>query len=110
MLFFLGQILKPLRTFSAWCWWITPVILASQEAEIRRIVVQGPPRQIVQETLSQKYSTQKKAGGVAQVVECLPNKCEAVISNPSPARRKKKKSEHLVSFNHIKRIIQFFYF
>jgi hypothetical protein len=31
-----------------------PVILASQEAEIRRIAVQSNPRQIVQETLSRK--------------------------------------------------------
>jgi hypothetical protein len=27
--------------------WLTPVILATQEAEIRRIVVQSPPRQRV---------------------------------------------------------------
>jgi hypothetical protein len=31
-----------------------PVILATREAEIRRIVVQSQPRQIVRETLSQK--------------------------------------------------------
>jgi hypothetical protein len=31
-----------------------PVILATQEAEIRRIVVQSQPEQIVHETLSQK--------------------------------------------------------
>jgi hypothetical protein len=31
-----------------------PVILATQEAEIRRILVQSQPRQIVHETLSQK--------------------------------------------------------
>jgi hypothetical protein len=31
-----------------------PVILATQEAEIRRIAVQSQPGQIVQETLSQK--------------------------------------------------------
>jgi hypothetical protein len=36
-----------------------PVILATQEAEIRRVVVQS---QIVQETLSEKYPTQKRAG------------------------------------------------
>jgi hypothetical protein len=35
-----------------------PIILASQEAEIRRIT-QNQPRQIVHETLSQKYLTQK---------------------------------------------------
>jgi hypothetical protein len=51
--------------------WLTPVILAIQESEIRRIIVQSQPRQIVFETLSQKYPTQNRAGGVAQVVECL---------------------------------------
>jgi hypothetical protein len=34
--------------------WVTPLILAIQEAEIRRIEVQSQHRQIVQETLSQK--------------------------------------------------------
>jgi hypothetical protein len=38
-------------------WWLTPVILATQEAEIRRITVQSHPRQIVPETLSQKNSS-----------------------------------------------------
>jgi hypothetical protein len=33
-------------------WWLTPVILATQEEEIRRIVVQSQLRQIVLETLS----------------------------------------------------------
>jgi hypothetical protein len=47
----------------AGCWWLIPVILAIQKAEIRRIMVQSQPRQIVLETLSQK-----KAGGVAQDV------------------------------------------
>jgi hypothetical protein len=32
---------------SAGCQWLTPVILATQEAEIRRIVVQGQPKQRV---------------------------------------------------------------
>jgi hypothetical protein len=45
------------------------VILATQEAEIRMIVFQSQPRQIVCETLSQnKPSRQKRAGGVAQGV------------------------------------------
>jgi hypothetical protein len=43
-----------------------PVILATQEAKIRRILVQSHPRQIVQEILSQKYPTQKRVDGVAQ--------------------------------------------
>jgi hypothetical protein len=41
--------------------------LATQEAEIRRIVVRSQPRQIVCETLSQISSLQKRVGGVAQV-------------------------------------------
>jgi hypothetical protein len=32
--------------------WLTPIILATQEAEIRRIVVPSQPRQIVCKTLS----------------------------------------------------------
>jgi hypothetical protein len=44
-----------------------PVILATQEAEIRRIVVRSQPEQIVHKTLFQKILPQKsRAGGVAQ--------------------------------------------
>jgi hypothetical protein len=36
------------------CWRLTPVILATQKAEIMRIVVRSQPRQIAHETLSRK--------------------------------------------------------
>jgi hypothetical protein len=36
-----------------------PIILATQEAEIRRITVRSQPGEIVHETLSQKYPSQK---------------------------------------------------
>jgi hypothetical protein len=58
-----------------------PVILYTWETEIRRIVGQGQPGQIVLETLSRKYPTQG-ADGVAQVVKCLLSKCDS-SSNPS---------------------------
>jgi hypothetical protein len=41
-----------------------PVILATQEAEIRRIKVQSQPEQIVHETLSRKNPSPKRDGGV----------------------------------------------
>jgi hypothetical protein len=41
---------------------LTPVILATQEAEIRRIMVQSQPRQIVQESVSQKKKIHHKKG------------------------------------------------
>jgi hypothetical protein len=43
-----------------------PVILASQEAEMRRIEVRSQPGQIVLKTLSRKYFHKISAGGVAQ--------------------------------------------
>jgi hypothetical protein len=42
-----------------------PVILATQEAEIRRIMVQSQPGQIVGETLSRKNLHKKRAGRVS---------------------------------------------
>jgi predicted DNA-binding antitoxin AbrB/MazE fold protein len=43
----------------AGCQLLTPVILASQKGEIRRIMVQSQPGQIVRETLSQKQQKTK---------------------------------------------------
>jgi hypothetical protein len=62
--------------------WPTPVISATQEAEIRRIEVQSQPRQIVLETLYRKNPSQKRAGGVAQGVgpEFKPQYHRRVIS------------------------------
>jgi hypothetical protein len=42
------------------CQWLIPVILATQEAEIRRTAVQSQARQIVHETLSQEKTLHKK--------------------------------------------------
>jgi hypothetical protein len=71
--------------------WFTPGILATLEAEIRRISVQGQLRQIVCETLSHKITSVKWTGGMTQAVEHLLCKCEALSSNPSPTKNKQTK-------------------
>jgi hypothetical protein len=63
--------------------WFTPVIPATQKAEIRRIAVQSQPKQIIHETLSRKKPSQKIG-----LVEWL--KVKALSSSPST--RKKQKS------------------
>jgi uncharacterized HAD superfamily protein len=40
--------------------WLTPIILASWEAETRRTVVRSQPRQIVYQTLSRKKNHHKE--------------------------------------------------
>jgi hypothetical protein len=49
-------------------WWLMPVILDTQRAEIRMITVWSQPGQTVCKTLSQKTHHKKRAGGVDQVV------------------------------------------
>jgi hypothetical protein len=71
-----------------------PVILATQEAEIRKIEVQSQPRANSSETLSRKKPSHKRAGGVAPGAECLFGKHEAVISNPNTAKKRKKKKRN----------------
>jgi hypothetical protein len=56
------------KLFTARHQWLTPIILTTQETEIRKISFQNQPRQIVQETLYQKNTSQKRASGVAQGV------------------------------------------
>jgi hypothetical protein len=60
--------------------WLTPVILAIWEAEIRRITVRSQPGQTVHEILSQKAHHKKG------LMECL--KVWALSSSPSTAKKK----------------------
>jgi hypothetical protein len=62
--------------------WHTSVILATQEAKIRRIKVQSQPRQIVHEPYLEKNQHKNRAGRMAHVIEHLPSKNDALISKP----------------------------
>jgi hypothetical protein len=57
--------------------------------------------QIVPKTLSQKYPTQNRVGGVSQVVECLSTKHESLSSNPSTGKKKKERilKAKMVTYN-----------
>jgi hypothetical protein len=68
-----------------------PIVLATQETEIRRVRVKSQPGQTVYETLCPKHPTQKRAGRVAKVKECQPSKHQALSSSHSNKKNKKKK-------------------
>jgi type IV secretory pathway TrbF-like protein len=70
-------------------------LVATQEAEIRRIIVQGQLGQIAQEAL--KRAQKKRDGGVAQVIEHLLSNCKVLSSSPSILKKKKHKTQK----NHI---------
>jgi hypothetical protein len=46
-------------------------------------------KQFIRPYLKKKKTPQKRAGAVAQVVVCLPSKCEILSSNPNSAKKKK---------------------
>jgi hypothetical protein len=51
--------------------WLTFAILATCDIEIRKIKVQGQPRQIIHKNPISKITRAKWTGGVVQAVECL---------------------------------------
>jgi hypothetical protein len=65
-----------------------PVILATQETEMKRIKVRSQPGQTVCELLSQENPTQKRAGGVSQDVdpEFKPQYCKKKRKSGPPVQ------------------------
>jgi hypothetical protein len=59
-----------------------PIILTTQKPYQEDLGSRPAEATKARSYLKKENSTQNKAGGVAQVVECLPSKYEALISNP----------------------------
>jgi hypothetical protein len=70
--------------------WLTPIVLATWDIAIGRIEVQAQCEQIVFETPISKIARTKWTGSVAQVVEYLLCKHEALSLNPSREKKKKE--------------------
>jgi hypothetical protein len=70
----------------AGCQWLTPVILTTWEAEIRRIDSRPAQANSSQDPITKKLNT-KKAGGMTQVVKQMLCKCEALSSNANPTKK-----------------------
>jgi hypothetical protein len=73
--------------------WFMPVTLATWEAQIRRIKVQGQFREIVFKSFPIYNTTRVKwTAGVGQDIKHLLCNSEAMSSNLSPTKKKKKKN------------------
>jgi hypothetical protein len=66
------------------------MILATEEAEIRTIMVEVLWREIIQDNPSWRYPTANRAGGVDQQEEHLPSKHETLMANPRANNMKNK--------------------
>jgi hypothetical protein len=79
----------PISIEKSWVWWFAPVIPAT--AENHKIGLQLRLAWTEKQDPILKITRAKRAGGVAQVVEYLPTKCESLISKPSTANSNNNK-------------------
>jgi hypothetical protein len=68
-----------------------PIILLRKQRSGGSWFKASPAKYFLRPPLSGKYSTQKRAGGVAHVVEHLTSKCEALSSNSNTTKTNKQK-------------------
>jgi chaperonin cofactor prefoldin len=70
-------------------WWYMPVIQASQEAEVRRSLSKVTWAKVGD--LPEKQTKSQRTRDMAQEIECLPTKCEALSSITSTANKQTNK-------------------
>jgi hypothetical protein len=70
-----------------------PVILATWEAEMERMVMRGQPGQIVLQTPISNITRAKWTGSVVQAVEHLLCKSAILSSSPIPRREREREKE-----------------
>jgi hypothetical protein len=75
-----------------------PIILATWETEIRRIMVKDQHRQIVSWDVISKLTRAKWTGDVAKVVECLLYMQDVLSSNSDPTKKKRKLSTNFAQW------------
>jgi hypothetical protein len=89
----MGNLLLLKKSIAAWCLWIMPVTLVTQEVEIRRIMLQSQPEEnSFQDPVSKKNLHKKRAGGVTQVVG--PEFKHQYCNNNNNNKKKKKKKKN----------------
>jgi hypothetical protein len=81
------------------------VILATLEAKIRRMMVQGQSEQTVHETLISKITRAKWTGDVAQEIKHLLCKCKAEFKHESHQKKKKSITEEYLRLMHFKNLL-----
>jgi hypothetical protein len=67
----------------SWVWWYVPLFPVIWEVEIEGTLSRSAWAKTKDSI--RKITKQKRTGGMIQVVECMPSKCEALSSNPHTA-------------------------
>jgi hypothetical protein len=84
---------------AARCWWLIPVILGTSGGKIRRIVVQGLPRQIVHETQSPNQTRMDWRCDSSSTVPAFKGKALSSLSSPTKNINKKRIMERRTKLN-----------
>jgi hypothetical protein len=82
-------------------WWLTPVILATWETEIRRIVVRGQPRKLAHNTISKitRAKMNWRCGSCRRVLASQVQSPEFKLQPHQRQRERKSERESMMGFS-----------